>query len=369
MLGSVWVLAGGDERGGAAVHLDVYARSVMRQGFDWPLEWHLMGEGWLSERLRQHGLSVHIWPKRLTAAIHGMVQHMRQTAKPMLLHAHGPRANLAAYGLHRRTGVPWVTTLHSDPRLDFLVQGGPGWLKRQLNRVALGTARGVFAVNETFASRFGRRGMAVPNAVWLEGNPGPSGVDRRRLRQRLGVADHTFLVGSVARLDPVKNLPVLIEAIAAVPDRNVHLVIAGDGPERSMLEHLAQDRAPERVHFLGFVDEPAPVYKALDVHALVSRSEGTGLVILEAAYHGIPTIATDIPGMRRLIRDGETGLLVPVGSASAVRDAVLRLQADPDLRHRLVTRFQAEVLPQFQPQALREAYAAGYARFLRSTRA
>jgi glycosyltransferase involved in cell wall biosynthesis len=366
VLARVWVIAGGDERGGAAVHLEAYARSLAQVSPDIAVEWHLLGEGWLSERLRTLGVSVRGWPKSAVRAVRGIAQAVKAEAGPLLLHAHGPRANLVARMVAARTRVPWVATVHSDPDTDFASQGASGMLRRSLNRWALDSAAGVFAVNPVLKDRFGRRGQLVPNAVWFDPKDGHRDTDRLALRARIGASENAFVVGTVARLDPVKNLPTLIRAVAPLQHQDIHLVIAGDGRQREELEALARSLAPRHVHLLGFVDDPAPVFRALDIHVLVSRSEGTGLSILEAGYYGVPSIGSDVAGIRQLIRDGQTGLLVPVGSESAIREAVLRVRDNPAWAQGLVDRFQREVLPRFQPDKLREAYLAGYRRILAS---
>ena len=89
---------------------------------------------------------------------------------------------------------------------------------------------------------------------------------------------------------------------------------------------------------------------------LPSLAEGFGLVLIEAMAAGVPVIATDVPGIRDVVRDGVTGLLVPPGDPAALAAAVARLSADPTLRHRLTTAARADVRDRFTWAAVLPAY-------------
>lgn len=161
-------------------------------------------------------------------------------------------------------------------------------------------------------------------------------IGRAVARQELGIPPDAFVVSTVARLTAIKGIDLLIDALARLPDPDsrIHLLVAGTGPARPGLEAAARERLAGRGRFLGFVNEPAPVYAAADVFALPSLQEGIPLAILEAAHHGIPAVGSDLSGVRRAIVDQQTGLIVPPGNAQALADAIDRFRVDPVLRER-----------------------------------
>jgi glycosyltransferase involved in cell wall biosynthesis len=167
-------------------------------------------------------------------------------------------------------------------------------------------------------------GVAEPHRV----------VERAWSRRAFGWGDDDFVIGCVARLEQAKGIDDLVRAVASSGDQSWRLAIAGRGPERERLQALIDEIAPERVSLLGYVEDLDSFFGGLDVFALPSRLEGFGLVFVEAALHGVPSVGTRVGGIPEAIADGETGLLVPVDDPSAVRDALVRM-TDEGLRTRL----------------------------------
>ncbi len=132
---------------------------------------------------------------------------------------------------------------------------------------------------------------------------------------------------ALGRLHHSKGFDVLIEAVAQVP--RLHLWLAGEGEERAALEARAAKLGIDtRVTFLGWRDDVAALLAAADMLVCPSRHEPLGNVVLEAWAAGVPVVATASEGPRALIRDGETGLLVPVEDADALAARDARLAAD-----------------------------------------
>jgi glycosyltransferase involved in cell wall biosynthesis len=136
------------------------------------------------------------------------------------------------------------------------------------------------------------------------------------------------IVGVVARLEPEKGHPTLIEAwpivLRAVPD--AYLLIVGEGSRRDALEAQARElRVAHRVVFTGRRDDVPAVTAALDVAVLPSYREAQGLTILEAMALSRPVVASNVGGIPEMIEDGRTGLLVPPHDADALAAAIIRL--------------------------------------------
>jgi len=142
----------------------------------------------------------------------------------------------------------------------------------------------------------------------------------------------------LGRLKRYKGVDVVIKAFAAMGDRSARLEIAGAGDHRPALERLASSLdLGDRVRFLGRVSEEDKLRLLRRAWALVfaSPKEGWGITNLEAAACGTPVVASNSPGIRESVHDGETGYLVPHGDAGAMAAAMGRLAADAALVARL----------------------------------
>jgi glycosyltransferase involved in cell wall biosynthesis len=167
-----------------------------------------------------------------------------------------------------------------------------------------------------------------------------NGVDLQRydhqepcctLRDDYGMEPGALIVGVVARLEPEKGHPTLLEAwplvLKQVP--NAHLLVVGEGGERAALEQLARDlRIAHRVVFTGRRDDVPAVTAALDCAVLPSYREAQGLTILEAMALSRPVVATNVGGIPEMIDDGVSGVLVPPHDAPALAAAISRVLLD-----------------------------------------
>ncbi|HKC21784.1 MAG TPA: glycosyltransferase family 4 protein [Gaiellaceae bacterium] len=141
----------------------------------------------------------------------------------------------------------------------------------------------------------------------------------------------------VCRLEPQKGVDVAIRALEQIPD--AHLVVLGEGPQRTELEQLAG----ERVHLLGRVPDVAAWLRRAELLVHPVRWEGFGLALLEAMLASLPVVATRVSSIPEIVADGDTGLLVPPDDPSALATAVNRVLAEQgDYGERGRARAQAE---------------------------
>src|SRR5882757_5370450 len=139
----------------------------------------------------------------------------------------------------------------------------------------------------------------------------------------------------VGRLAAMKGLPVLLEVLAKLD--GVTLDIAGDGPDRQLLEEQVRAlNISSRVKFLGYQSQPQvrELLKQADLFVMSSFAEGVPVVLMEAMAAGVPVVATRIAGIPELVRDGHSGLLVAPGDVDEIANAVDRLLGDAELRNR-----------------------------------
>ena len=184
---------------------------------------------------------------------------------------------------------------------------------------------------------------------------------REPLRAALGLGAATLLVGSVGRLAPVKNYPLLLRAVRGLAREDVAVVLVGDGPERGALE--AEARAlglGGRVHILGHREDVAALLGAMDVFVLPSVSEGMSNTLLEAMAAGAAVAASNVGGNPEIVRDGVNGLLFESGDEPGLRDKLQLLLGDPALRARLAHAARARVLRDFAIEAMISRYERLY---------
>ena len=157
----------------------------------------------------------------------------------------------------------------------------------------------------------------------------------------------------VGRLIPIKGHLVLLRAFAAAKETlpDLQLDVAGRGPLEPALKALALELGiADSVRFLGHV---SPIQQAIEGSAVVvvpSMGEGFGMVALEAMERARPVIAASIGGLGELVRDGETGLLVPAGEAEPLRDAIVRLAGDLELARAMGEQGRRRALSRFLQQ-------------------
>jgi glycosyltransferase involved in cell wall biosynthesis len=176
----------------------------------------------------------------------------------------------------------------------------------------------------------------------------PNGIDLARFAGPRMTGSSELTIGTVAGLRPEKNLARLLRAFRLVTDTiPAQLVIAGDGPERPALERLAHELGINcRVRFTGHVDDPAPLYRTLDIFALSSDTEQMPLSVIEAMASGLPVAATavgDVPAMLA----AKNGAFLKAPSDIALADAMLVLARDGAVRERIGKANQAKASAEF----------------------
>jgi glycogen synthase len=169
-------------------------------------------------------------------------------------------------------------------------------------------------------------------------------------------AGQAFPIGFIGRLDPIKCVPDLVEAVLYLGGL-AQLHIFGEGPDRQAIEAAARRYGVERLVTLhGAVQRPQEALRGMGLLVLPSRAEGFGLVLIEAMAARVPVVATDVPGIRNVVRHGETGLLVPHGDARALALAIDALIRDRALRERLIEGALEDVQRRFSWTGVIEQY-------------
>ncbi|MGN6153248.1 MAG: glycosyltransferase [Lysobacteraceae bacterium] len=292
--------------------------------------------GLLAAELPALGIPLHDCGKRGGVDLRALrrLRHWLRMAPDAVLHTHN--ANAHYHAVLAATGLPLsriVNTRHgmgasrTHSRLE--------WLYRR----AMRRTDAVAAVCEAARAAFSAQGvkprgalLAVPNGIRVERFEAATPEHRAALRAALGLPVGTRLVGTVGRLNPVKDQAALLRAFARVHGGMADnaLVLVGDGPLRDTLAAEAGALGiADAVRFLGDRGDVDALLPGFDAFALSSRSEGYSMALLEACAAGLPIVATDVGGNREIVRDGVNGRVVPAGSDVALAEAIASLLRDP----------------------------------------
>jgi glycosyltransferase involved in cell wall biosynthesis len=211
-----------------------------------------------------------------------------------------------------------------------------------LNRICNRFANRILANSPGVARLLvGEEGVAAKKVVLIPNFLDPGAFERvpddrvAQQRSAWGIPAGAFVLGTVARLAPVKNHILLLNAMSLLP-AEIRLVLVGDGPSRSSLQQAAAALGVlDRVHFAGELVTPVNLHQFFDVSVLCSLSEGFPNSIIEAMAASRPVIATPVGGVLDVVEEGVTGLLRPSDDPAPMAEAIVRLRADPAFCRRL----------------------------------
>ena len=247
-----------------------------------------------------------------------------------VIHTHNAMAHY--YAVLASLGLPVKCRINTRHGMGGRTRSGrQEWLYRQSLR---GTDYAV-AVCEAARQRFAADGMrprrallSVPNGIRLERFRPADDVARQSLVAELGLPTGSRIIGTVGRLQPVKDHALLLRAFAKVRVQvpEAALVIVGDGPLRAALEAQAEQAGlSDAVRFMGDRHDVPRLLTGMEVFALTSTSEGYSVALLEACASSLPIVATDVGGNREIVRHGINGRLVPSGDTAAIATALIAL--------------------------------------------
>lgn len=294
-----------------------------------------------------------VWlPHEGVAGYFANVPRLRRTLRqwrPDLLHAHyasgyGTSAMLAGFAPTLLS--VWGSDVHEFPQRGALA----AWLLRRNLRSATALA----ATSRALAAQVRRLVPDRKDDIALT----PFGVDLDRFRPRTLPPPQGLTVGIVKALAPTYGVDLLLQAFAGLQadaelraaQPTLRLLVVGDGPQRAELEALAARLGlGTQVCFAGAVahDEVPRWLHRIDVFVAPSRAESFGVAVVEAGACGLPVVVSGAGGLPEVVRDGLTGLVVPVGDVAALQAAIKRLLLDAALRERMGRAAREHVLREY----------------------
>lgn len=348
------------ETGGAQTYVAALLPALVEE-FDVAVAAH--GEGWLADATRREGAR-YLPLRHVQRALDpredllGLVELVRlfRRERPLVVHANSSKAGILGRLAAAAARVPvrlftvhgWAFKAHRGPAARAYL-----WADRLMSPITTTTI--CVAESERQAGLRARtcrraRTVVIHNGVEL---------DRPRRTPAAAVRPATLL--SIGRLRAPKDFTTLVRAVASCEPGSIRLLIAGDGPERprlvSEIARLGLDGAVELLGTRGDVHE---LLAAADVFVLSSESEGMPMSVLEAMAAGLPVVASAVGGVPEVVRDGETGALVPPRDPAALAEAIRLLVADPALRQRFGDAGRRRVEREFAVADFRRAHLELY---------
>lgn len=301
----------------------------------------------LGEELQRNGYQVYTLPRK-PGIDWGVIQQLRimiRQKKVDIVHAqqytpycYGVMASL--YNMLRLS--------RNSPKLIYTSHGIPYPYKRRMKRVVVNSVFSLFTqeivtISEDTKSNIvkyenfpAHKIKVVYNGIDL--SQFSKKVDRVAKKQSLELTPDYKVIGIVARLDPVKNHTLLLRAFKRVLHElpETYLLIVGDGPEKKRLESLAElFGISGQALFLGARNDVPELLHIFDVSVLSSFSEGMSVTLLEAMGAGIPIVATNVGGNPEVVKDQETGYLVPNNNDQEMAAALIKLLQDEEARRKM----------------------------------
>ncbi len=350
--------AGREWRGGQRQSL-LLVRELVRRGY--PVQFIVQPHSPLHEKALAENLPV--WPLRMRSEF-GLVAALRLARRMkkkgcVLAHfhdAHGASVGSAAAGL---AGVPLRVIAR---RVDFPLK--KNFLSR---RKYFRKVDAVIAISEGVKRVLVQSGLdparvsVVPSGIDFSVHK--TGLPRDYLHKECGFEPGDYLVGIVAQLEDHKGHRYLIEAANILKEktRKVKIVVVGEGSLRMELTKQAQPlNVKDLVYFMGFRADIPRILASLDLFVLSSHLEGLGSSIMDAMACRLPVVATRTGGIPELVKNGETGLLVPPRNPEALAEAILTLYRDKRQAARLAQAGYDFIHERFSAEAMAEKTLAVY---------
>lgn len=318
-------LIGGKEIAGSKNHL----LSLLQKFHKEEVILGVFEKGCIYDEAQELGIDVRFLGQqtRYDFSVISKIKNLIEQEGVSILHTHGPRANFYGYFIRKKKRVIWTTTVHSDPRFDFIGRGLIGKVFTLLNLTVLKKVDHCFAISERFAKLVKDIGVNGPITTIYNGISFNENSYSLYQLTDVNVSKDDFILIMVGRLHPIKGHEIVLEAINRLKHviPSIRLWVVGDGPLREELQQKVKRYQIERhVRFLGYQPEEKihSLLKLSNVFVLASHSESFPLVVLEASRAKIPVISTDVGGVRDLITDQSLGWLIPPNRVDRLEKAI-----------------------------------------------
>jgi glycosyltransferase involved in cell wall biosynthesis len=320
----------------------------------------------LKEAAIQRGVRLHSIPCRgqLDRGTLRQLRNLLKSGAYDIIHSHGYKTDFYLYFAGTGLRSALVATCHTWYDNDLFE-----YFYGMIDRLVLRRYDQVVSVSEDVTRRLKCAGVHPNRITNIENGIDVSRFQNNepRLREELGIAFDTLMVGTVGRLSPEKGIEHLLRAAGRVVAEFpcAHFAIVGDGPERQRLEDLSKDlNLTKFVTFTGRRSDIPEVFASLDILVQPSLNEGLPITLLEALASCCAVLATRVGAVPAVLEDGVDGLLVDPGEPDQLACALLRLLREPSERLRMGTAGGNKVKQNFSSSRMANDYVSVYERAL-----
>jgi len=344
---------------GPAKNLLEFAKGAAALGVDTQIVTFVRGDeaNLFVQAAQRDGLGAHAireqdrYDRRVIRELQGLAARLQ----PDIIQTHAVKSHFLVRLARLQRRLPWVAFHHG-----YTWTSARARMYNQLDRWSLRAAHKVITVSQPFRSELQDKGVpaerieVIHNAIrldWASEARQPENADKVRADWKIPPDRKVILI--VGRLSLEKDHLTLIRALAQIPAHlQPHLLIVGEGPERSRIEEeLRRSGLSAAVTLTGQQTAVERFYGIADLAVLSSRTEGSPNALLEAMAAQVPVVATRVGGIPEIVQDGESALLVSPGDAGQLAGAMTRLFDDPVLARRLVDRAVQSIRTNHAPEA------------------
>lgn len=355
----IFHVAGGGDRGGAKTHILALC-SRLKQEHD--LQLISLRSGDFPESAREAGIRTTTLFSWFVPYDYYRLIRKVQKEKPEIVHCHGAKANIAGLLVKLFCHTTVISTIHSDYKLDYLSSLPKRLSIGLLNARALRHIDYYVTVSELFKNMLisrnfdPQRCMVIYNGLDFEDKV-EEPFDREAWLRQAGIdyQPGDVVLGILARLTAVKDIPTLLHAFAKARAENprLKLLIGGDGEDAEKLKALARQlHLEDSVSFMGWVTDVKHFFAACDIDVLCSISESFPYSILEGVREGCAVITSDVGGMRRLIDQGESGYIFQPGDRDTFAKYILELSRDTEKRQSFAGKLYAKASQMYSLESM-----------------
>ncbi len=330
------LISGGDT-GGAKTHV-ISLVKALQEYLDVKIICFIKDTFYYDGKKANINIEVFEQKKRYDMSIVSKLKEKINDDKYDIVHCHGARANFIGALLKDKVNIPFITTIHSDYKLDFKDNFYKRIIYTNINTIALKKFDYYIAISNNFKKMLIDRGFdgekifTVYNGIDMDNDILFMPKDEFLRKYNINSEGKT-IVGIMGRLDLVKDHETFIRVANLVLQhrKDVLFLIAGTGNDEERLKTMVNELGIEEyVHFLGFIQDKYSFFNAIDINVLTSLSESFPYVILEGARLKKTVISTKVGGIGDLVDDGFNGYLVEVGDIEALAEYILLFLKNKD---------------------------------------
>lgn len=366
------LISGGD-CGGAKTHVLTLLKRLMKDGVN--VELLCIMESSFTEDAKNINIPTKIISQKKRYSIKPIfeIKNYIKNGQYDIVHCHGARANYLAFFIQNKLDIPFVTTLHSDYKLDFKDNFFKQIIFMPINTIALRKFKYILTVTENFKNMLIKRKFkknkifVIYNGIDLD-TP-INTISKAKFLEKYNIIydEKNIYIGIVARLETIKGLTYFLETCKEIckNNKNVVFLIAGSGNlEKSMLDYIKQNNL-ENVKMLGFVKDINSFYNVLDINTLTSYSESFPYALLEGARMKKMAISTAVGGIPEMIQDSKTGYLTKPKNHLEIVDKINMLIKNKNLIKKLGENFYNHIYNNFSDKKMANTHIDIYKKIIK----